>query len=566
MGDPICKWRNASVWATKELVAELPKVSLPKSVFNDRMLNSIYGKTFAKTGYQLACQLGLYYINEKDVYIPRFTKDITDEEAESYLNNWAHLYHVPNPYTARKFDHTPSPVNLLGEIAKYLKDNPTNSNISNVCDAIFEEETGNIGCVKYIINNFATEFELDDEGNLALLIDKKYPQVSFDRNDRKAFFELFGNVVEEDKPKEDEWQKFLEKWKKEIEELKLKKADDKIIEAKGRALQSEWKKLLAKEMMYHTKEGNKVFCPFTKIKADFCKEPMLFIASHIKRHSDSDISEKYDINNGLLLIANADALFDKYMITVSENKELLFSCLLDDQKLLEDIKLNHDIFKDVLNDKRMEYLADHRKIFFEKEAVRKDLLSFKEEEEDIEEMDIAPIVPIDITNQKDQSYDIGKTSDTEKIADEVYLITLKYKNVSTLIKKTPCKKILVGCCKDLSHLRWINSHLRYNIRMGNRDGSVGDILYKIPKVDMLVTYLSSDLKRTSVFDIVSRSNMTGKELNDEGYPNAKIDNIYCVYDIEKSDKAIDIDVKSINEMAKSLNKDLKTGTPIFITE
>ncbi|EJB32395.1 hypothetical protein [Helicobacter pylori] len=73
-----------------------------------------------------------------------------------------------------------------------------------------------------------------------------------------------------------------------------------------------------------------------------------------------------------MLIANADALFDKHFITIDENKQLKFSYLLENNhKLKSQLNLNNGIFKDILNDRRMQYLAYHRKIFEEKEQERK---------------------------------------------------------------------------------------------------------------------------------------------------------------------------------------------------
>ena len=100
----------------------------------------------------------------------------------------------------------------------------------------------------------------------------------------------------------------------------------------------------------------------------------MYVASHIKGFSDPNTSdtEKYDINNGLLLCSNADALFDKHLITVGEDKELVFSFLLDDKfKLKSQLMLSMPIFKAVLNDERMRYLAYHRHKFEECEAARK---------------------------------------------------------------------------------------------------------------------------------------------------------------------------------------------------
>ncbi|GAA8366260.1 hypothetical protein HpBT210_00220 [Helicobacter pylori] len=132
--------------------------------------------------------------------------------------------------------------------------------------------------------------------------------------------------------------------------------------------QNKWREALAFEMMNYTTIDRSVFCPLTYIEADFDDMKTLFRASHIKGYSDCDEEEKYDLDNGLLLIANADALFDKHFITIDENKQLKFSYLLENNhKLKSQLNLNNGIFKDILNDRRMQYLAYHRKIFEEKE-------------------------------------------------------------------------------------------------------------------------------------------------------------------------------------------------------
>ncbi len=141
-----------------------------------------------------------------------------------------------------------------------------------------------------------------------------------------------------------------------------------------RQQQSAWRKMLANEMMGYTQVSDQVFCPFTYITANFNELGALFVASHIKGFSDPNTSneEKYDINNGILLCANADALFDKHLITIDENKELLFSFLLDsDIRLKNQLLLLQPIFKPILNEKRMEYLKYHRHMFEKLEQKRK---------------------------------------------------------------------------------------------------------------------------------------------------------------------------------------------------
>ncbi len=148
------------------------------------------------------------------------------------------------------------------------------------------------------------------------------------------------------------------------------KEDDEVT----RQQQAKWRMMLAKEMMGYTSVDGQVFCPFTYITANFHELGPLFVASHIKGFSDENTTndEKYDINNGLLLCANADALFDKHLITVDQDKNLIFSFTLDNDLILKQrLCLLQPIFQAVLNDKRMEYLKYHKSIFDKLELERK---------------------------------------------------------------------------------------------------------------------------------------------------------------------------------------------------
>lgn len=140
-----------------------------------------------------------------------------------------------------------------------------------------------------------------------------------------------------------------------------------------RQQQSAWRMMLANEMMAYTQTPREVFCPFTYITIDFDKLGTLFVASHIKGFSDPNTTneEKYDVNNGILICANADALFDKHLITIDENKQLKFSFLLDDIRLRQQLLLMQPIFTPILNEKRMKYIAYHRAVFEAKELERK---------------------------------------------------------------------------------------------------------------------------------------------------------------------------------------------------
>ena len=149
-------------------------------------------------------------------------------------------------------------------------------------------------------------------------------------------------------------------------------ANEPLSDTESRSLQKAWKDNLAREMMTQTDHENEVFCPLTRITADYDKVSTLFRASHIVRFADSQLEEKYDLYNGLLLCANADALFDKHLISINDNEQLVFSFLIDNNKLLKDrLLLNQGVYKDILKPERKKYLHKHYQLFLEKEEIRK---------------------------------------------------------------------------------------------------------------------------------------------------------------------------------------------------
>ena len=137
-------------------------------------------------------------------------------------------------------------------------------------------------------------------------------------------------------------------------------------------MQLVWRNMLAKEMMGYTPVNRQVFCPITYITLDYDELGTLLVATHIKGINDEKTTaeEKYDINNGLLLSTTASALFDKHLITIDENKDLLFSIYLDDYKLKNQLLLLQPIFRPILNEKRMQYLAYHKSIYDAEEFKR----------------------------------------------------------------------------------------------------------------------------------------------------------------------------------------------------
>lgn len=171
--------------------------------------------------------------------------------------------------------------------------------------------------------------------------------------------------------KNNKWLKIAEEdiRRKEYELTQQKNVNTE--EIVDRRQQAAWRKRLAEEMMNYTTNEYEVFCPLTYITVNYENAGTLFRASHIKRYADCSNQEKFDLNNGILMCANADALFDKHLITISNDGEILFSELIkNDRVLINKLLLTQPVFKDILNDERLHYLEEHRKVFEEKEKRR----------------------------------------------------------------------------------------------------------------------------------------------------------------------------------------------------
>ena len=188
--DPICKWRTASVDTVIELVNTLPKTRLSRDRFRDHM-SKFYNGAFFRTPYQLALQLGLYY-EDNNEYIPRFDHDITREEANAYMHKWIQRYYVPNPFTKKGFVNVRPSINLLYGLVDYLENHPNKPNLATAGAALFGGEMGNIGCVKFILNEYSNIITVDTDNDMKLLVNKSGNVDVFNkRDDKKAFFEHF---------------------------------------------------------------------------------------------------------------------------------------------------------------------------------------------------------------------------------------------------------------------------------------------------------------------------------------------------------------------------------------
>lgn len=101
------------------------------------------------------------------------------------------------------------------------------------------------------------------------------------------------------------------------------------------------------------------------------------------------------------------------------------------------------------------------------------------------------------------------------------------------------KTILIGCYKNKKHLDWIKSSNMYNIRLGNRKGSMDDKQECIEKASLLVLYDVKKPKELLVFDILKHQKMLGKELQQTGYPRKKTGKEYMTFNISPSTSNVD---------------------------
>lgn len=191
MSDPICRVQNPYPNNVVKLVHNLPHSEMSNDAFKEYMKSCEYGyDRFFKTYYQLACQLGLYYIDAENNYHPRFFNDINEEQANLYLINWFSKYYVPNPYT-RGFELLKNPILVEDTLYEYIKKYGNSKQILEICQEIFKEEIGNPDIFINAINSYSrkikisnNKFEIKDfkEGSM---------ETGNNRDDKKAFFDTF---------------------------------------------------------------------------------------------------------------------------------------------------------------------------------------------------------------------------------------------------------------------------------------------------------------------------------------------------------------------------------------
>lgn len=90
--------------------------------------------------------------------------------------------------------------------------------------------------------------------------------------------------------------------------------------------------------------------------------PALLVCSHIRPWANSSHSQRIDPSNTLLLAANWDALFDRYLVSFDHHGELIVSKSIRGSQILEKMGARKDVrlSADWLTPERLGYLKFHR--------------------------------------------------------------------------------------------------------------------------------------------------------------------------------------------------------------
>lgn len=193
MADLICRWRNGTPQNVVEVVNSMPHHEMPEWQFKDYMLKSVWGKGFARTVYQFASQLALYYISDDGIYHPRFDHDINALEAKDYMERWLPRYYIPNPYVSSDgFNKIDCPTFFLKKLYDYTVKHPNCSYAEAYKECFHETAKNNDDIIRNYINSYSKVLLFQKDGTLSITNvnpDKVFNKM--DRNDRKAFFDSF---------------------------------------------------------------------------------------------------------------------------------------------------------------------------------------------------------------------------------------------------------------------------------------------------------------------------------------------------------------------------------------
>tara|TARA_B100001248_G_C27204621_1_gene372874 strand:+ start:119 stop:457 length:339 start_codon:yes stop_codon:yes gene_type:complete len=100
------------------------------------------------------------------------------------------------------------------------------------------------------------------------------------------------------------------------------------------------------------------YVKYLKVVVTGCNIKEILISSHIKKWSKCTDYERLDVENGILFSPNVDSLFDRNLISFSDEGEIICSTKIDNSTL---IQLGIDpLAKIIITDGMKRYLDYHR--------------------------------------------------------------------------------------------------------------------------------------------------------------------------------------------------------------
>ena len=173
---------------------------LPKEIMAEDKFRSIMGTSWFSNEHQAPEQWGLYYI-DGTTYYPRFSRDITEKEAERYLNGWLKRLIVINPYTKFKVSNDNG---LVISIVKHLEDFPHIKDLKTIIrDIINSKEPFIVNDIlantlnKYSEVLAVTTIDKDKELFDVKLLPDYQDIISKKYMKKKDYFHLFDGIVDD---------------------------------------------------------------------------------------------------------------------------------------------------------------------------------------------------------------------------------------------------------------------------------------------------------------------------------------------------------------------------------
>lgn len=154
------------------------------------------------------------------------------------------------------------------------------------------------------------------------------------------------------------------------------KEEEKFVES--RTGQRRWRNALA-ELALVREDGEEVdyvVCPFSMVEVKYPAEETLLRASHIKAYAKCkkdnkiDEAEAYDPDNGFLVTANVDALFDKYFLSVDPDTNTIVKSKQLSEELIKALNIQTVIGSEYITEGKKKYLRVHYEEFKRKEEKR----------------------------------------------------------------------------------------------------------------------------------------------------------------------------------------------------